>query len=55
MKVCGIVNSKGGWQSKSPTIIPFSPILTIDLADDIQEFVLSIHQSKVTPAAPPTP
>jgi hypothetical protein len=55
MKVCGIVNSKGEWQSKSPTIIPFSPILTIDLADDIQEFVLSIHQSKVTPAAPPTP
>jgi hypothetical protein len=46
MKVCGIVDNQGKWLAASPTIVPFSPLLSIQLTDQSQAFLLSIHQGK---------
>jgi hypothetical protein len=46
MEVCGIVDSQGKWLAESPPIVPFSPLLTIQLTDDSQVFLLSIRQGK---------
>lgn len=47
MRVCGIVDNKGKWLAASPTIVPLSPLLSIKLTNDSQEFLLSIHQGNL--------
>jgi hypothetical protein len=56
MKVCGIVSEKGDWNSPAPAIAPLSPLLAIQLPDDVQKFLLAIHQPEDSkPSISPTP
>jgi hypothetical protein len=44
MKVCGIVNGNGEWLEPPPAISSFSPLLSIQLTEEVQAFLASIHK-----------
>jgi hypothetical protein len=56
MKVCGIVEPQDNTLEATPAISPFSPLLSINLPDESQTFLLAIHEvSRSTNSNPPTP
>jgi hypothetical protein len=53
LRVAGIAAARADAFVPSPPAVAYSPLLTLDLTDDSQAFLMAIHQPG--PAADPTP
>lgn len=51
LRVCGIVAARGTTLAATPAPLPFSPLLTLELADELQAALLATHAAIPNPPA----